>query len=242
VLLAAFLILLCVLLAGSSASASPPVYEGGWFPEIHGPSDPEEFSWEVSLAEDQELRTIDEHEVAVYYSTGERAFDINATPARAVDGATVPTSIRISGENMVILTVHHREGNPSAGGAPFDYPIVGGVGWEGGFRTITVPMGPPDEQELRERRERQERAAMEEREAAAQAERCHVPALHGATLAGARNRLRRGNCRLGAIAKPRGVMAKTGRVVGQTRAPGSSFAHDAKVGVTLGQGGGRSRT
>jgi hypothetical protein len=243
-LLAASLMLCILALGAPVASASLPVYQGGGFPDIHSPSDPEEFSWEVQLGQEQELRQVDEHEVAVFYSTGPRAFGIEAMPAHAADGATVPTTIRITGANAITLTVHHREGNPAAGGAPFDYPVASGVGWEGGFRTIVVT-GPPDEQELREQRERQEQAAREEREAAdraaAWAKRCHVPALRGVTLAGARDRLRRANCRLGAITKAHDVTAKTGRVVEQTQVPGSSLVRDARVGVRLGQGDGHFR-
>lgn len=151
-------------------------------------------------------------------------------------GISIGGSAALLGENVVTLTVHHREGNPAAGGAPFAYPVNEGVGWEGGFQTVVV-MGPPDEKELREQRKRQEQAAREEREAAGLAKQCHVPALHGATLAGARKRLRRANCRLGAIVKLHGVSAKVGRVAEQTETAGSSLAPGAKVGVRLGQGG-----
>jgi hypothetical protein len=242
VLLAASLTLCVLVFGAASALASLPVYEGATgFPEIHSPSDPEEFSWEVRLEGEAELRQVDEHEAAVFYSSGHRAFGIEAEPAHDADGATVPTTIQVTGEDVVTLTVHHRDGNPAAGGAPFDYPVSDGAGWEGGFSTVIVK-GPPDEQELREQRERRERVAREEREAAEraalQAARCHVPALRGVTLAGARKRLRRSNCVLGTITKSRGVTAKAGWVVEQTAAPGSSLAHDAKVGVRLGSGGG----
>jgi hypothetical protein len=243
VALAGFLILGVLAVGASTASASFPAYEGGSFPTIHSPSDPEEFSWEVTLGEWQELEQIDDQEVGVYYSNGHLAFSIRATPASDAQGATVPTTIQETGVNVVTLTVHHREGNPAAGGAPFDYPVVDGPGWEGGFHTEVIVMGPPDEMELREQRERQERVAGEEREEAeraVQAARCHVPALRGATLAAARERLRHANCRLGSIAKPRGVTARAGRVVTQTAAPGTSLARDTKVGVKLGPGSGGS--
>jgi hypothetical protein len=186
------------------------------------------------------MRQIDEKEIGVYYTEGPRAFAIQAEPAHDAVGATVPTTIQITGENVFTLTVHHREGNPAAGGAPFDYPIVAGPGWEGGFVPIEIE-GPPDETELRERREREEREEREERqqaEEAAQAKRCRVPALRGATVAGARRRLRRANCRLGAITKSRGVTRKTGRVVHQSKPAGSSLAHGTRVGIRLGPSGG----
>jgi hypothetical protein len=193
-----------------------PVYDGAQtFPAIYGPAEPEEFSWEVTLYEEQELRQIDEQEIGVYYNDGHRAFSIQAVPAHDAVGATVPTTIQITGKNVFTLTVHHREGNPAAGGAPFVYPVVAGAGWEGGFVTTIIEM-PPGEG------------------GPAQAKPCRVPALRGTTVAGARKRLRRANCRLGAITESRGVTRKTGRVVHQTEPAGSSLAQDARVGIKLG--------
>lgn len=243
---AAFLVAVmvaCVLVFGAAeASASLPVYDGDLtFPKIDSPAGPEEFSWEVIL-EEEEMRQINEQEIGVYYSSGHIAYRIKAEPASDAVGATVPTTIQVTGENIFTLTVHHREGNPAAGGAPFDYPIVAGPGWEGGF-VPTESEGPPDEQELREQREREERKEREEREErqkaeeAAQAKRCRVPALRGATVAGARKRLLRADCRLGAVTRSPGVTRKTGRVVHQTEPAGSSLAQDARVGIKLGPSG-----
>lgn len=239
--LLAAVVILCGLAVGSSAAlASPPVYEGSTaFPTIYGPAEPEEFSWEVTLEDEEELRQIDEKEIGVYYSSGHPAFAIQAEPASDAVGATVPTTIQVTGENIFTLTVHHREGNPAAGGAPFVYPISAGQGWEGGFVPTEIE-GPPDETELREQREREERKEREEREErqmaeeAAQAKRCRVPALRGATVAGARRRLLRANCRLGAVTRSGGVTRRTGRVVHQTEPAGSSLAQDARVGIKLG--------
>jgi hypothetical protein len=240
ILVLGFSLLSCMLIVGvSGASASLPTYDGSTdFPEIYGPSEPEEFSWEVKLGKEQELRAIDEREAAVFYNDGTRAFVIEAGPAHDADGATVPTTIQVSGENVITLIVHHREGNPAAGGAPFVYPVNYGEGWEGGFSTVVVK-GPPDEQELREERERQERASRERQEeeqqpAAGQAKQCQVPRLRGVTLAGARRRLRRADCDLGSITRARGVRAKAGRVIGQTEAPGSSLEPHARIGVRFG--------
>lgn len=239
-LLTAFMTL-CVLALGSSAAlASPPVYEGlTTFPTIYSPTGPEEFSWEVTLYEGQELGQIDEQEIAVYNRSGAVGFSIQAGPAHDAVGATVPTTIQVTGENVFTLTVHHREGNPAAGGAPFHYPVNYGEGWEGEIVPIEIK-GPPDEMELREQREREEREVREAREQRQAAEiaawetRCHVPALRGTTVAGARRRLRRADCRLGVITKSRGVTAKTGRVVHQGEPAGSSLAQDARVGIRLG--------
>jgi hypothetical protein len=227
------LAVLCVLVLGVPAAwASLPVYEGGGFPVLHSASDPEEFSWEVELFNGQELRQIDEHEAAVFYGGGVRAFSIPATPAHDADGSAVPTTIQVTGEAVVTLIVHHRAGNPAAGGAPFVYPISAGVGWNGGFSTVIIQM-PPTEQELREQQEREAREAAEH---AAQAKRCRVPFLRGASLGKARHQLRRANCRLGSITKPRNVSAGSARVVGQTARPGSILLQGARVGVRLGLG------
>jgi hypothetical protein len=122
------------------------------FPTIHGPSDPEEFSWEVILAEGAYLESVDDQTAEVYYENGHPAFGIDAEPAHDAVGTTVPTSLEVSEGDVITLVVHHRAGNPTAG-APFTYPILEGQGWEGGYFTEIVK-GPPDEQELREERER----------------------------------------------------------------------------------------
>lgn len=239
-LLIAAVILAALAIGSSVASASPPVYVGDMsFPTIYSPSEPEEFSWEVTL-EEEEMRQINEQEIGVYYSNGHPAFAIQAGPAADAVGATVPTTIQITGENVFTLTVHHREGNPAAGGAPFVYPITAGPGWEGGFVPTEIE-GPPDETELREQREREERQERQEAEEAAQAKRCRVPALRGTTVAGARRRLRRANCRLGAVTRSSGVTRKTGKVVHQTEPAGSSLPQGARVGIKLGPSGGGQR-
>lgn len=141
----------------SAWAASPPPYDGSLsFPEIHGSADPEEFSWTVPLAEGATLALLDEHHAEVFYAGGHPSFGITAMPAHDAVGTTVSTSLGISGGNVVTLTVHHRAGNPAAGGAPFTYPILEGAGWEGGFQSEIIP-GPKDEAELREERERIER-------------------------------------------------------------------------------------
>jgi hypothetical protein len=136
---------LFVVMARASDPAIPP-YDGDMsFPMINGPTDPEEFSWEVVLGEDQELESIDDQHAQVFYTEGHHpAFDIFATASHDADGSSVPTSLSVSGGDVITLTVHHRAGDPAKGGAPFDYPINAGRGWEGGFTTQIVA-GPPAE-------------------------------------------------------------------------------------------------
>lgn len=61
-----------------------------------------------------------------------------AEEAHDAVGTDVPTTLTKTGGDVVTLSVHFLEGNPAAGGAPFEYPIVGGAGWPGGFHTEHV--------------------------------------------------------------------------------------------------------
>jgi len=139
--------LLCAGLPGAAVGAGAevrPLSAGGLvFGTIYGLEDAEEYAFSVDLGEEQMLRQIDERTVGVFYPGHELAFSISAVPAHDAQGANVPTSLAASAPDTIVLTVHHRAGNPAAGGAPFAYPITGGTGWEGGFRTITVPMENP---------------------------------------------------------------------------------------------------
>jgi hypothetical protein len=209
VLLAAVLAV-AVLLPGGAAAEPPPPYEGATFPTIEGPEGPEEFSWEVHLGEEQELHFIDDRHIGVFFSTGEQSFSITAAEAHDAEGVAVPTTIAITGSNIVTLTVHHRAGNPAAAGAPFDYPVVPGAGWEGGFQTIHVVM-PPTEQ-------------------TAAAPQCTVPDLSGRSLRAARRMLNRSDCALGPI---RGERSRGARVVRQYRAAGKSLPVGTEVGVKV---------
>jgi hypothetical protein len=203
-------------LAATAVADSIPPYDGLMsFPDIQGPDGPEEFSWEVELGKEQELRAIDDTHAGVYYTDPEEtlAFTITAQLAHAADGANVPTTLAVTQPNVIILTVHHRAGNPAAGGAPFDYPVVAGAGYEGGFQQHTVDMGPPTEQGT-----------------PPPVLRCTVPALSGLTLRAARRQLRRSNCGLGAV---RGERVRGARVVRQFRKAGRSLPVGTRVGVKL---------
>jgi hypothetical protein len=201
----------CASAFPAAAGAQPlSPYEGGGFPNIEGPEGSEEFAWEVNLGEEQELRSIDDRHIGVFYSTGHESFSITATEAHDAEGATVPTTIAITGESAVTLTVHHRAGNPAAGGAPFHYPVIAGAGWEGGFQTIHVSM-PPTEQ-------------------APAPPQCTVPDLGGRTLRAARKMLNRSHCELGPV---RGERSRGARVVRQYRAAGKSLPAGTEVGVKV---------
>jgi hypothetical protein len=218
------LILLVACAIGSAhASAEPPAlpgYEGGMsFPDIHGPSDPEQFSWQVHLQDGQELVAIDDQHAVVYYEGREHtALGIGAAPARDAVGSAVPTSLIVSDGNIVTLVVHHRDGNPAADGAPFRYPITAGPGFEVGFSTVTVVMPPPED--------------LLEGTVLSSPVGCVVPRVSGQSLKAARKNLNRAGCKLGNV---RGRRSKTARVVKQDLRPGTAVATGTEVGVKLGE-------
>lgn len=197
-----------------AAAEPPPPYEGMSFQTIYNSEGPEEFSWAVKMEEEQELQAVDETHAAVYWTGTEHiAFSIEAAKAHDASGATVPTTLAVTQPNVITLTVHHRAGNPAAGGAPFDYPVSAGAGWEGGFQTYTVDMGPLTEQAP-----------------PPPVLRCTVPDLVGLTLKAGIRQLRRSNCGLGEV---RGERMRGARVVRQFRKVGRSLPVGTQIGVKL---------
>lgn len=215
------LVIAALMVAAAPVLAEPslPTYDGMVFSSIEGPSDPEEFSWEVTLDGDQELQQVDDqHAKVVYAGSGVQAFGITAQRAHDAVGSEVPTSLAVSG-NVLTLTVHHRAGNPATGGTPFVYPVIAGAGWEGGFETAQLLMPPPE-------------LPAERGESTSEPVGCVVPALVGKSLKGDRRRLRKADCELGLVW---GKRSKAARVVKQNRQPGELLAPGAKVSVTLAQ-------
>ena len=207
----------------ATAAAEPlPTYGGAMtFQSIQGPDGPEEYSWVVNLHEGQELRQVDDRSAAVYYAAAEPehyAFGIEAVEAHDSIGTTVPTSLTVTASDVITLTVHHRAGNPAAGGAPFDYPVNAGSGWEGGIQTHIVE-GPPTEQ-----------ATPSPQAITPPVIRCIVPDLAGRTLEAARRQLRRSHCNLGEV---RGERSRGARVVKQYRRLGRSLPAGTEVDVKL---------
>lgn len=207
---------------------------------ITGPESPESVSFRVELGPRQILRQVSPTEVQVLYTDGTESFVIEAEKDHDADGARVPTTLEMTGEDVITFTVHHRAGNPFAGGAPFDYPITAGEGWEGGpFQTVIIK-GPPDETELREmsERERMEREITEASPAAVveppPVVTCKVPMLRGYSLRGAKNLLRAAHCGIGAVHLATGATAGKGKVVKQFHAAGAELAAGAPVPVKLG--------
>jgi hypothetical protein len=218
-------------------------YDGVMIPEIRGLGSPERYPLRISLARRQELRQVSPTEVQVVYTDGAESFAITAEKAHDADGAKVPTTLEMTGEDEITLTVHHRAGNPAGGGAPFDYPITAGEGWEGGPLQTVIVKGPPDETELREMSER-ERKEKELIEASPPAQvepppvpTCKVPTLRGYSLRGAKNRLRVAHCGIGAVHLAAGATDGKGKVVKQFHAAGTELAAGSPVAVKLGSRG-----
>lgn len=158
----AFVSVLCILAPPSTGTARAefPSFDGTMtFPAIQDASDSEDYSWKVQLGEDQALELLDDKTAIVYYTENHAlALTIFAGLAHDAIGTSVPTTLAVTGDDIITLTVHHRAGNPKAGGAPFDYPVVAGQGWEGGIQPPVIIQGPPDEAELRKRHEREGRS------------------------------------------------------------------------------------
>ena len=199
--------------AGAAAEPLPPFDGAMAFHAIPGPEAEEDFSWQVSVGAEEELRAIDDTHAGVYWvETETLAMTIAASQAHDAEGTTVPTTLAVTQPDVVTLTVHHRAGNPAAGGAPFVYPVSAGAGWEGGFQTTAVAM-PPTEQAI-----------------APPAPRCTVPDLAGRSLRASRRQLRRSHCRLGEV---RGERSRGARVVKQFRPAGRSLPAGTEVGIKL---------
>jgi hypothetical protein len=208
---AVLIAVLFAVLPSTAAAADYPPYAGQSFPTIHGPADPEEFSWEVQLEEGQTLEQVDDQHAVVRWESGPEAFTIPATPAHDAIGTTVPTTLAVSEGNVITLTVHHRAGNPAEEGAPFVYPVSAGEGWEGGFATVTVTFPSPEP-------------------VAQPTPSCVVPNLRGKSLRASRRQLRKANCKLGDV---RGEKARGAKVKRQFRRPGKVLPAGTEVSVKL---------
>src|SRR4051794_21113393 len=103
-----------LILLPATASGAGPLFDGAMsFPWIQGPEGPEEYSWEVKLDKEEELKVIDERHLGVFWEDGEQAMTITATAAHDAVGTTVPTTLALVPPNVITLTVHHRDGNPA---------------------------------------------------------------------------------------------------------------------------------
>jgi hypothetical protein len=222
--------LLCLLIASLAFSAGPARAATGGeiarypfrgFPTITSAAAPEEYEQPIQLEGLGPTHTIvqvNPEEVVVNDSEGNPVEWFYLDAAHDADGATVPTSLRVEGD-AIILTVHHREGNPAAGFAPFAYPIAEGAGWAGGFRTISFEMNEPQ--------------APTNDPAPAPAPTCTVPSLRGLRLRAAKARLRAADCTVGKVRLAPTATEAKGKVVKQFEPAGTQLAPGAPVAVRL---------
>lgn len=200
-----------------SAHADVPIYIGDMgFPAIQDASGPEEYSWKVQLEQDQELRQVDSQRVQVYYESGHPAMTISAETAHDATGANVPTTLEATGDNVITLIVHHRAGNPMAGGAPFDYPVLAGPGFESSYQPAIVQMPPVEALNV----------------TPPEGGHCIVPVLKGKSLRASRMQLARSGCSLGRVIR-KGNSGKSAKVFGQTPRAGATLSPGGSVSVKL---------
>lgn len=141
----------------SSPWATRPLSDGGLsVADIRGPAAPEHYAYELKLNRKLRLRQPDPGHIEVYYwEYGVTASVITAEQAHDVIGSLVPTHLSISGPEKVTLTVEHRAESPAGGS--FQYPVLGGYGWQGGYYLASFEMNEPlppaesqEEEELEE--------------------------------------------------------------------------------------------
>lgn len=227
----------CPSLASAESGEIPPFTGSMGFKSITGPEGPEEFSWRVHLDEGQDLRQVDDQSAAVYFTEPDHlSVTITAAAAHDAHGTSVPTTLAVTGADVITLTVHHRAGNPVAGGAAFVYPVIAGEGWEGPI--VIIDGGPlftgprqvsPDEEFAH--------VASSAASGPSDSPLCRIPNLTGRSLAASKRQLRKAHCRIGRLSKRKGATARSGKVVSQVPRPGTSSALWTPVRLTLGAAG-----
>jgi PASTA domain len=203
------------------------------FPEIFSSTSPEEYEYRPEwLVPGDAGKQVGEKEVVFIDSEGDAIGWVHAEPAHDAVGTSVPTTVRLVEGGSIVLTVHHREGNPAADWAPFVYPITQGIGWLGGFTTVVVPMENPFAESERKIIEANPPATLEPLPVID----CKVPTLRGYSLRGAKNRLRAAHCGIGAIRLAAEATLGKGKVVKQFHPAGTELAAGASVALKLGVG------
>ncbi|HKZ12611.1 MAG TPA: PASTA domain-containing protein [Solirubrobacterales bacterium] len=195
----------------------------GSFPQITSPAAPEEYKHRLDqLGPGRYAELIDEDEIVIFREGHEAIGWVHPDLAHDADGANVPTSLSLREGEWAVLTVHHREGNPLAGGAPFVYPVTGGAGWAGGYFVGVVEMNEPKP------------PASAAPSPPVPPTPCTVPSLHNLSLKSAKARLRAANCSIGQVRLAPTATEGKGKVVKQFRAAGTELAAGAPVAVKLG--------
>ncbi len=220
-LLCALVTTLAIGVVPASAEEPEEFIFAGSFPEITTPAAPEEYKHRLDQLEPgYYAELVDEDEIVIFREGHEAIGWVHADLAHDADGTNVPTSLSLLEGEWAVLTVHHREGNPLAVGAPFAYPITSGSGWAGGFFTGVVEMNNP--------------LAPKAQPAVEPAPACVVPPLRDLSLRAAKARLRAANCPMGDVRREPGVKAVAGKVVKQFPIAGTEVPAGDSVAVKLG--------
>ena len=223
----------CLIAVAPAAAEEPPLY-GDSFPEISGPTSPEEFTFRVELNEGEYLEQVSPTVVGIFYGGEEVRLPLLAVPAHDAERAPVPTTLSIAGPEEITLTVHHRAGSLEVPGEPFAYPIDPGAGIDG----IKEAQKEATELYLRAEEERRLRAASPPAEPAPPPTvECHVPKVVGLSRHEAAAKLRAAHCALGAVHLSKGSSQKAadakGTVVKQFRTAGEHLAAGTPVAIKL---------
>jgi len=226
---------LCALFAVPSAAAETgdsapirPLSDGGLsFPDIAAPASPEEYPYQLDPpSPSMRLRQVSDQEViAEYIESGYIVYRLDAEHAHAADGATVPTTIALTDDEegpVLTLTVHFRAGNPAVGGSPFEFPIMGGDGWAGGWHFSAVEMNEPKPP-----------SPAPPPAPIPPASTCTVPSLRGYGLVAVKKLLRGADCAIGQVRLAHGATKGKGTVVKQYEPAGTQLAAGAPVAVKL---------
>jgi hypothetical protein len=208
---------------GDSAPIRP--FEGLSVGEIAGPTAPEEYPFQhESLGPNQRMSQVSDQEIVVeYVEPPVVSYSLRAPLEHDAVGAAVPTTIALTEDEagpVITLTVHFRAGNPAAGGSPFDFPITGGAGWEGGYRITSVELNEP-------------KPPPGEPAPSPAPPSCTVPSLRGFGLVAVKKLLRGADCAIGQVRLAHGATKGKGKVVKQFEPVGTQLEAGAPVAVKL---------
>ena len=227
--------ILCALAAAAPAAAetgdSAPIrpFEGFSVGEIAGPSAPEEYPFQHEpLGPNRRMTQVSSQEILVEYINPPLvSYSLRAPLEHDAVGAAVPTTIALTEDEagpVITVTVHFRAGNPAAAGAPFEFPILGGAGWEGGFHTVFVEMNEPKPPTAE---------PPPPPPPPPPAPTCTVPSLNGFGLVAVKKLLRGADCGIGQVRLAHGATKAKGKVVKQFEPAGTQLAAGAPVAVKL---------
>jgi sugar lactone lactonase YvrE len=117
-----------------------PEYNGAeMFTTIRDSSAPENYSWRINMRFGQYLEQVDSQHIRVDWGNGEEAWMISAEPAHDALGHAVPTTLEVTENTNITLTVHHRE-------AQVVYPVSAGESYITEYAIVTVEIPSPEKE------------------------------------------------------------------------------------------------